>query len=252
MSDRPANPDLPLRTRLAKSAGPGLRAVRQNWRPFLALQATAAVIVGLYYLAPALRPLYDRAAAMRSNGGLPFVILSTMLAGAILPELAKSLLQPGWKLNRARLNEVFFLLGFFAVNGLLIDGFYNLLGIIVGQGTDLRTVLIKTLIDMSIFSPFIALPFVAFWFDWRRNGFRLWPALRPIVREGPRWWLRRVLPLQIPGWAYWGPMVLLIYALPLGLQFVLWLLAIAAWSLVMVFISTEPEDAPIPPIPPPE
>lgn len=221
--------------------------MRQNWRPFVAIQAVAAVIVLLYYLAPSLRPLYDRAAAMRSEGGLLFVVISTMIAGAILPEVAKAFLQPGWELNRDRVNEVTFLLGFFAVNGLLIDGFYNLLGVIVGEGTDLRTVLIKTLIDMAMFSPFIALPFVAFWFDWRRNRFRPWPALRPILREGPHWWLRRVLPLQIPGWVYWGPMVLLIYALPLGLQFVLWLLAIAAWSLVMVFISTEPEEAPVPP-----
>ena len=44
------------------------------------------------------------------------------------------------------------------------------------------------------------------------------------------------MPLQLPAWAFWTPMVVLIYIMPPSLQIVLWTGAMAGWSLVMVFI----------------
>ena len=46
-----------------------------------------------------------------------------------------------------------------------------------------------------------------------------------------------MLPLLLPDWGFWIPMVLVIYAFPLALQFLLFVLALAAWSLILVVIA---------------
>ena len=43
---------------------------------------------------------------------------------------------------------------------------------------------------------------------------------------------------MLANWAFWFPMSALIYALPSGLQFCLFLLAVSAWSLLMVFVAS--------------
>ena len=54
------------------------------------------------------------------------------------------------------------------------------------------------------------------------------------------------MPLLIPGWAFWIPMTLMIYSLPGELQFCMFSLALAAWSLIMIFVAdrrTAPSSA---------
>lgn len=238
------------RPRLAEVIRPGVAAVRQNWRPFVLIQAVAAVVVAGYLLVPPFARALDVPGRWRETGGLLFVAISTIIAGVVLPETAKAVTQGGWRLDRGKGRDLAFLVFLFTCNGLLVDGFYRLLAVIVGTGNDVGTIAAKTAIDMTIFSPLIAQPMVVLLFDWRRRGFAPLATLRQV---SPGWYLRRVLPLQVPGWVFWGPMVVLIYALPLTLQFVLWLFAFAAWSLVMVFIGSMPAPGPEPgDIPPPE
>ena len=73
--------------------------------------------------------------------------------------------------------------------------------------------------------------------------------LREIRPSPAGWYAGWVVTLMLPGWCFWGPMVLLIYSLPGELQIVLWGGAMAAWSLVMVFIGRgdSPEVRPVPP-----
>jgi hypothetical protein len=47
--------------------------------------------------------------------------------------------------------------------------------------------------------------------------------------------------ILIPNWLFWIPMVSIIYALPVPLQFLLFIPALAAWSLIVVFIATQPD-----------
>ena len=51
-----------------------------------------------------------------------------------------------------------------------------------------------------------------------------------------------MLPLLLPNWCFWVPMVTIVYALPAALQFLLFVLLLAAWSLIMVFIAEGPDD----------
>jgi hypothetical protein len=230
---------------------PGLVAVRANWRPFVLLQLVAAVIVFAYYRAEVVREVLDAAGRVRASVGWWFSFVMTPVAGAILPQVAMALTQPGWRVDRRRVNEVTFLVIFFAFNGLLVDGFYTLQAVVFGQGTDFATVFVKMLVDMLIFTPVVALPIVAVTFGWRRNGWR-WGGLMAEVRPSPvAWYVRRVVTLMLPGWCFWAPTVLLIYSMPAGLQIVVWLGAMAAWSTVMVFIGSGQADDEMT-VPPPE
>ena len=224
------------RADLRALAAPGIAAVRQNWRPFVAIQLAALLLVLLYFFVPAVTRFCGRVAGWREAGGVWAAMLATALAGAILPELARLLTRRGWRLDREKLNDLAFLLPVFAVNGLIVDGLYRLLGLVVGHGNDWPTVLAKAALDQFVFTPLLALPLTALVFSWRRLRFSATATLREL---GPRWYARRVLTLQLPGWCFWGPMVVLIYSLPGPLQFVLFVLAMAAWSLVLVFIGSD-------------
>ncbi len=231
---------------------PGVAAVRANWRPFILLQLVAFAVVVSYYQIAFVRDVLDRLDEFRNATGFVFASAASAFAGAILPELAKALSQPGYK-PAGRGGEVTFLVIFFAINGIIVDLFYRSLSFVVGEGTGFGTAFVKMLIDMLGFTPMFVLPIILLVFAWRRHGYRVKPVGREIAADGPTsWYLSRVVPMLLPNWAFWTPMVLLIYSMPPGLQIVMFAGALSAWSLVMVFIgNAEPVEAVTPPASPP-
>ncbi|MEM1013775.1 MAG: hypothetical protein AAGI46_16335 [Planctomycetota bacterium] len=218
---------------------PGIRGVRANWRPFVLLQLVAFAVVVSYYQVDFVREALSHLEQLKERHGYLFAGAASAIAGALLPEAAKLVIQPGFRL-RDRGEEVLFLLVLFFFNGMLVDGFYRLVGHLFGSGIDVPTVLGKTLVDMLGFTPFVALPIVMFAFAIRRHGYRPMDGVREVARTGPvAWYLKRVVPILLPNWAFWVPMVLLIYSMPSGLQIVMFAGALSAWSLVMVFIGND-------------
>jgi hypothetical protein len=211
----------------------GLVALRRFWRPFLLIQAAAVLLVVAYHLSAAVRAACDAAAAAKARGGLPFAALTGAVAGGILPELAKWLADPKAQPRAKQGRAVAFNTAFFAVNGMVIDRFYRFEGQLFGQAATPTVVAAKTAFDQFLFTPAWLLVIVAL-FTWRQNAFSV-PLMLPLLRD--RFYRRRVLPLLIPNWCFWIPMVSIIYALPAALQFLLFVLVLAAWSLIMVFIA---------------
>jgi hypothetical protein len=76
-------------------------------------------------------------------------------------------------------------------------------------------------------------------YRWKWHRFRLLPLMREV---GVRWYLRHVGPLLVTSWCFWIPMVLMVYLMPQQLQFALFCLALAAWSLLMVFVANDPRS----------
>ena len=214
---------------------PGVEAVRRNWRPFVAIQAVALACVLLYFNSESAQDVAGTLAAWRNAAGVLGAMLVTAVAGAILPEIARRLTQPGHRFNRERFGETSYLFVVFFLNGGVVDYFYRTLAWLFGASNDPVTVAKKVACDMLIFSPVIALPLIALAFGWRRHRYRVGPTLGEL---SPRWYARRVVPMLLPAWAYWTPMVCMIYSLPTELQFVLFAFAMAAWSLVLVFIGS--------------
>lgn len=65
----------------------GWEAVRANALPALTLQALMLAIVVGYYLHPPSAELLNQVARVKRDHGLAFVLIATVLAASILPEL---------------------------------------------------------------------------------------------------------------------------------------------------------------------
>jgi hypothetical protein len=219
----------------------GVAALRRFWRPFVLIQSAALLLVPAYHLSPSVRAACAVVAAWKTAAGWWFASISGAVAGGLVPELAKWLADRRPRRPRAepppppreRPRVILFNTAFFAFNGLVIDGLYRFEALLFGGGAGVLTVLAKTAFDQFVFTPLWLVLVVAL-FLWRQSGFSL-SATLPRLRQG--FYRRRVLPLLIPNWCFWIPMVSIIYAFPVPLQFPLFTIALAAWSLIMVFIA---------------
>jgi hypothetical protein len=211
----------------------GAAALRRFWRPFLLIQSGAALLAITYRASAPFRAACATAALWKLRGGLPFAAVTTALAGGLLPELAKLVADRGRSPLRGRGGEVLFNTAFFAFNGVVIDLLYRGEAVLFGGEARLSTVLEKVAFDQFVFTP-QWLIFIVLLFAWRQRGYSL-AATRALV--GPGFYRVRVLPLLIPAWLFWIPMVSIVYAMPVPLQFLLFIPALGAWSLIMVFIA---------------
>lgn len=219
-------------TAAASPLGAAAAALRHFWRPFLLIQ-TAAVLLALAFRAsPGFRAACATAAGWKASGGLPFAAVTVAVAGGLLPELAK-LVALGPRTVRGRAGEIVFNTAFFAVNGVVVDVLYSGEARLFGGGGDLVTIVKKVAFDQFVFTP-SWLAVIVLLFLWRQRRFS-WAATRPALQRG--FYRQRVVPLLLPDWLFWIPMVSVIYALPVTLQFLMFIPALAAWSLIMVFIA---------------
>jgi hypothetical protein len=214
----------------------GKAAVRRFWRPFVLIQLVAVALVVAYRVDPRVRAACAALAAWKTAGGLPLAAATAAFAGGLLPELAKIAAERGLAPVAGRAREIAFNVAFFAVNGVVVDGLYRLEARLFGAGTGAVTVLQKMAFDQFVFTP-PWLVLITVLYLWRARGLS-WAATRPAFDGGlGRYFRARVLPVLLPDWLFWIPMVCVVYAFPLPLQFLLFILALAAWSLILVVIA---------------
>ena len=211
----------------------GAAALRRFWRPFLLIQGSAALLAIAYRLSIPFREACAVAAAWKSAGGLPLAAATSALAGGLLPEIAKLVADRGRSALRGRSGEVLFNIAFFAFDGVVIDLLYRGEARLFGSDAQVRTVVEKVAFDQFVFSPLWSI-FIVLLFLWRQRGYSL-AATLPALGRG--FYRSRVVPLIVPNWLFWIPMVSIIYALPVALQFLLFVPALGAWSLIMIFIA---------------
>ncbi len=197
------------------------------------------MVVGYYTCRP-VQALCDELSILKQHGGLVFSAIAAALAGAILPEIAKAIMLGDRAITRKRLRNVGFALLAFAGGGMIANQQYRLFEWMFGTGTGWGTILRKMLMDQLVFTPIYGTPYWVVVYSFRANRYNL---LKTFGQISPRWYVARVLPLLIPAWAFWFPMVGLIFALPGPLQFCLYCFALAAWSLLMVFVATHEAKA---------
>lgn len=207
-------------------------AVVQNWRPFVLIQGLAIALVVAYYLVPSFQGLADAASRYKVEGGLVFSGLSTAFAGLAIPEIAKRLTLK----VKTPANHMAFQVVFFAIIGIAIDLFYRLLAATVGPGHDARTVIEKVLIDQLVFSPLLSIPYSTGAFLWEEHEFSL-ARTGAAIRGGE--FGRRYASVMVSCWAFWFPVLAAVYAMPPNLQFLLFLFAQGAWSLLLVHLAGE-------------
>jgi hypothetical protein len=226
-----APPPLPVAEPSLLAAGAA--ALRRFWLPFVLIQSAAIVLVLSFELSAKVRAACEVVGAWKASGGLLSAALSGVVAGGLLPEVAKAATDRSLRGLRGRGGAVLFNVALFAFDGVVVDWLYRFEAVLFGGAATVRTVVTKTLFDQFVFTP-IWLVLVVWLYLWRQRGFSFVATL-PALRSG--FYRTRVLPLLIPNWCFWFPMVAIIYALPSSLQFPLWVPVLGAWSLIMVFIA---------------
>jgi hypothetical protein len=228
---------------LIRLVQPGVEAVRRFWRSFLLIQSCALLLLVSYFCSADVRAACGYLSEFHHRGGLLLSAIAAGIAGGILPEIAKAIFPPSPQAGRtasSRLSrgDLAFVLAAFAVNGIVTDLQYRILGYFLGNDDHFSTAVKKMLADQFITTPVYGIVYWAVIYRWKAHRFRVLPLLREL---GPRWYLQQVGPLLIPCWCFWIPMVLMVYLMPANLQFSLFCLALAAWSLLMVFVASSGE-----------
>lgn len=213
----------------------GKAALRRFWRPFLLIQGAALALAIAYRTSEGFRAACALAAAWKQAGGVWFSMGSVALAGGLLPELARLVADRSRTQWRGRGGAIVFNLLFFALDGLVIDWLYRAEARLFGAQASLGTVMAKTAFDQFVFTPLWSVVVVLVYL-WPQRGYRVGATVAALAQPFLR---RRVLAILIPNWAFWIPMVSIIYALPVPLQFLMFIPALGAWSLIMVSIATE-------------
>lgn len=226
---------------------PGFEALKRFWAPFVLIQLGAAALVLAYYLVPEVRSFADEIGVLKNRFGLLFSATGGFLAGGVVPEIAKALTGKIKKFDGKWLRDAAFGGLIYLVVAVEVDLFYRLQAILFGTGVDPLTVAIKTAVDMGLFAPLLCMPSGVVLCDLRDERWRPLPAIRRISWP---WYRSRVIPTLIPGWGFWIPFLLCVYAMPLPLQLPLSILGEAAWSMLFIFIATRPEEStPLPETP---
>ena len=214
---------------------PGFLAVQKFYRVFLVFQAIGVALYLAYFRFPAVQSVVDAFSTWKDAGGFWLSALLTAVAGTILPESVRTIVGPDRSWNLLRLKKMGWNFVFFAVVGLQVDLFYHFLGWLFGSGPSWSIILPKLAVDFLAYVPLVAIPTSVSYFLWLELHWsprQIWKAWSwSLYRD-------RGLPLLIPDYFYWGPLLLFLYSLPLHLQFPYFLLIFSGWSLAFVFIGS--------------
>jgi hypothetical protein len=220
----------------------GVRGARANLVPGLALQAFALVLVIAYYQLPSVQAALARLTEFRLRTGFAYGIVATAFFGGLLPFLYLRL-QAATR-SRYTVAQGIGLTLFWAYKGLEIDLFYRFLAWAVGEGTDVRTIITKTIIDQGIYCPAFAVPVTAVVYSWIEHHYRAGDVatqLRP-----PRWYAREVLPILVSNAVVWIPAVAIIYVMPTPLQLPLQNIVLCFFTLLLAHLTRRTPPAPAP------
>jgi hypothetical protein len=219
----------------------GLRAARANLVPALVIQAAVVSVVLAYYLWEPARAWLTRLAEFKRGGGYLFSLISGVLAGGLLPELLTVAVFQRWRVRRENLSSLAFGACFWGLMGMVVDALYRAQALAFGDGVELATVLKKAAFDQFVFTPFVTIPLTVVVFEWRHAGYRLSGMPRVLSLA---FYTQKILPTIVSGLGFWLPVVLLVYSLPLPLQFPLFTLALTLWVMIFTWISHAHKEAP--------
>ncbi|MBC2601262.1 hypothetical protein [Puniceicoccus vermicola] len=229
-----------MKTDLKSLLRPAIQALQVYWPAILIIQGLALAVVCSYYWIEGSAALLDKVAYFKTEGGLLFAAVTTVVSGGILPELLKRRFRPAGSDNPTA-GELLHQFTMWAIIGLIVDRFYWFQAQIFGNGNDPATLLLKVVCDQLLFTPAFVLPFIVSWFILYEHRSNLREGLRALTFTNIR---TRILPIWATSLCFWPLMLLIVYSLPSKLQFPLFLFGNAAFSTLMIFIARRQSEEP--------
>ncbi len=222
-----------LRVTVSEVFSMAIQGLRLYWPAVVAMQLAAGLSVLAYNLSASFRAFADHLAIWKTAGGLWFAALATIISGGVIPEILKAFLRP--KGRRAPSpGEILHQFTYFGVTGILVERFYALQAMWLGNGREPWRLASKIFVDQFGYTLFIATPLLITWFAWRENGYGLTKTFRALT---PKLIEARLPPLFIPNVIFWAPSLIFVYALPQPLQFILFIFLNAGWCILAIFIA---------------
>ncbi len=220
---------------------PGVQAIKRNWAPIAFIQFAAVVLVVAYFQIPSLQQSLKSVEVLKEKGGLAFAFFGGMIAGAVVPEVAKLLTGRLRTFGKSWIQESAYNGLVYGIVGIQVDLFYRMLTATLGGEATPTVVITKTLIDQLVFSPFLSIPTATILFRWRFHGFHRDTFAKELK---DRFYVMQIVPGVLMCWAFWVPVLCCAYSLPPLLQFPFSMLAEAAWSILFVFMTQQTGAAP--------
>ena len=209
----------------------GIRSVRANAVPMVALWLLAGATVWAYYAVPSVAAALEPLLRWQTESGWPAAFLNRVFFNGLLPGaflLAVPSIRPRRVLSVIAAQALWG-----GGWGVVTDFFFRGLEVLFGSGHDFATLFCKMMLDEFGPTLFLMAPADAAFFFWVGRDFsfaRAW-------RERPkRFFLGLVLPNLISNWFVWIPVSLAIFAFPLPLQIQLSGFAAAFWTLMCLQI----------------
>ncbi len=211
----------------------GLEGARANIGPGLVLQAVALSLVLGYYFVPGIADGLKGLTDLRARWGVGFSMLSTSLAGGLIPWIYLRLMPA----TRARYDgrQGLGLVLFWGIKGLEVHALYAGLALLLGNEPTISTVLLKSFLDQLVYCPLWAVPTMWIGYQWIEHRYRFAPVWSQMRRPG--WYARNLLPVFIANFGIWAPTVALIYVLPVPLQLPMQNLVLCFFTLLMAHLS---------------
>ena len=212
----------------------GWEAARANAIPALVIQAITLGLLVAYYTNSSIANALNKFAEFKRTHGLPLVLVASIIAGAIIPELFLILFFQRGRPRRQNLRNLMFTIPIWGFDGTLVDLLYRGEATLLGDVVTLPVVAAKICIDQFGYNPFFAAPFGVLTYEWKNSGVSMHP-----VRELVTWkhYRDKIIPTLLATWAVWIPLMAIIYSLPLALQFPLFGLALSFWVLLLTYMT---------------
>ena len=212
----------------------GWEAARANALPALIIQAIMLALLVSYYTNRAVFSGLNQLADYKSEHGLKFVIVASITAGAIIPEIFLVLFFQRGRPNRRNLRNLLFTVPVWGFDGSLVDLLYRSEAAWFGDVVTLQVVCAKICVDQFGYNPFFAAPFGVLTYEWKNSGISPGPLRQLFTLVHYR---DKILPTLLATWAVWIPLMAIIYSLPLALQFPLFGLALSFWVLLLTYMT---------------
>jgi uncharacterized integral membrane protein len=137
----------------------GWEAARANALPALIIQALMLMLLVAFYTSHTASTLLSQLAEMKRAQGILFVVVASVLAGALIPELFLILFFQWGRPNRRNLRNLLFTVPVWGIDGTLVDLLYRSEAAWFGDVATLPVVAAKICVDQFGYNPLFAAPF---------------------------------------------------------------------------------------------
>jgi hypothetical protein len=212
----------------------GWEAAKANALPALIIQLLMLALLAGYYLSPATARALQNLAEFKRMHGFGFVLIASIAAGAILPEIFLIIFFQRGRVSPRNFRNLAFTIPVWGFDGSLVDILYRTEAHWFGDVASIPVIAAKICVDQLGYNPFFAAPFGVLTYEWKNTGISLRPVGELFTWQHYR---DKILPTLVATWAVWIPLMAIIYSLPLALQFPLFALALSFWVLLLTYMT---------------